>query len=842
MTAGDRVRINRTATQRARRPAIVVEGIKDAATRAALAAVKERFEVLDGARGNPWEQVVTRRDLEQAVLTQILTAGGSGSGFKPGAVLTVGPGSQITALPAEALVQQFAGSVFSSAIFRNVVARVDDPGRFDSLGERVKALLLPDLNEIAKRQGAAIQVVQHQLQSAQESFAALQTEVTAATAGNTAAVRQTLFAFADQNRATAGSVQQITARLDGFAGGAATVEEYAIAIADRATGLEAQKVIKVTAGGAMAGIGLAATSSAEGNAESVLLMLADKFAFVTSGDTIGTGPGEIDPLNPPVSRLPFGIDGTGPSAVIYLNGQVRINAGGTAIQDIANLTFIGSYASAPSTVGLKKNNVYANTTDGNSYILDADGGTWVLFVEKGATGTPGVDGTDGVNGEDGIFREFVWKRAASIPSTPTGNGIPSGWSDDPPAGSDPLWMSVAKQELDGTLVSGESWATPIRHDGPAGADGADGTDGTDGADGADGARGSITLYASGSSWSDSTANSAISAATGSATKIIGDTVTISNGSSFAATKYWSGSAWVNPGVVIDGNLLVSGTVSASVINGGTLSASNVNLGSGTFQVNGSTGYMTASNAFISVAGFGNLWDPSQPCITATAFSSTTALAAIFTNPSSDSNAHGLRGRNTNYGTSGLVGVANASHAFYAESGTYGPFTGSHDAVLAIGTEIDPGDIVVDLQCVGRRGYSDTIFEVVRSSAAGQQGAAGVYVGNAGPLGDNQPAAMVEAVLETEAGPMPIMSGSYYDLADSHDYVIYNAVGEGQVNVCGQGGDLEPDDLIIASDMPGKGMRAPDRVVRSNVIARCREAVTFSGPAEWRAVACSYMSR
>jgi hypothetical protein len=92
-------------------------------------------------------------------------------------------------------------------------------------------------------------------------------------------------------------------------------------------------------------------------------------------------------------------------------------------------------------------------------------------------GADGADGVDGVDGADGKLIEFVWKRAATAPATPTGNGVPAGWSDDPPTGSAPLWMSKAKQELDGTLVAGESWSAPIRHDGPPGADGADGVDG-----------------------------------------------------------------------------------------------------------------------------------------------------------------------------------------------------------------------------------------------------------------------------------------------------------------------------------------------------------------------------
>jgi hypothetical protein len=99
----------------------------------------------------------------------------------------------------------------------------------------------------------------------------------------------------------------------------------------------------------------------------------------------------------------------------------------------------------------------------------------------GLDGSNGTDGTDGTDGADGKLVEFVWRRAASLPATPTGDGIPSGWSDDPPSGADPLWMSKAKQELTGVLVSGESWSTPIRHDGPAGANGLNGAAGSNSA-------------------------------------------------------------------------------------------------------------------------------------------------------------------------------------------------------------------------------------------------------------------------------------------------------------------------------------------------------------------------
>ncbi|MCW4000818.1 MAG: LamG domain-containing protein [Candidatus Bathyarchaeota archaeon] len=82
-----------------------------------------------------------------------------------------------------------------------------------------------------------------------------------------------------------------------------------------------------------------------------------------------------------------------------------------------------------------------------------------IVGEDGAQGPPGEDGADGNDGDDGNQKQHVFKRSATAPDTPTGNGIPSGWSDGFPSGSAMLWMSVAYQAYDGTLIG--SWSTPI---------------------------------------------------------------------------------------------------------------------------------------------------------------------------------------------------------------------------------------------------------------------------------------------------------------------------------------------------------------------------------------------
>lgn len=96
--------------------------------------------------------------------------------------------------------------------------------------------------------------------------------------------------------------------------------------------------------------------------------------------------------------------------------------------------------------------------------------TWSRL--RGVDGAHGIDGVDGV---DGKWIEYIWMRSPTEPSTPTGNGIPSGWGDEPPLGTDPLWMSRGKQELDGTLIG--TWSDPVRMDGPPGPAGDNGLNG-----------------------------------------------------------------------------------------------------------------------------------------------------------------------------------------------------------------------------------------------------------------------------------------------------------------------------------------------------------------------------
>lgn len=374
----------------------------------------------------------------------------------------------------------------------------------------------------------------------------------------------------------------------------------------------------------------------------------------------------------------------------------------------------------------------------------------------------------------------------------------------------------------------------------------DGTNGSNGSSGSNGQRGTVTLVGSASSWSDSSANAVISS-NGSGSPINGDIVTLTNSSSFSQTRYYNFGSWLILTAYINGNLLVTGTVSANQISGGTLKGVMVRFGSGNtpagyaFEIT-SVGTVWADNLFGGVATFNNNFI-SANSLQASSFRNTEAF--IGTGTTSGAGCHGIRGRNSSNGTSGLVGAANG-YDFYADgSGTnYGPFTGAHDVLVENGTAAELGDLVVDVRCVARQGWSNTLFAVELSSTPMQAGVLGMLASYQGALNERQPAAMALSY----SGVDPAGRGTYntqmseeWHLAKD-DYQLWaaNAVGEGQMSVCGEGGDIQKGDLLVTSSLPGKGMRQPDGLVRNYTVARARESVAFSSPSEIKQIACIYL--
>lgn len=120
------------------------------------------------------------------------------------------------------------------------------------------------------------------------------------------------------------------------------------------------------------------------------------------------------------------------------------------------------------------------TPEGNSVVAQGsvDGINWHIGLQAGdqfmrISNDSGVTygdavriaGEDGTPGEDGSYQQQIFRRAATRPATPTGGGIPSGWSDGVPEGSDLIWLSVQYQR-NGVALG--PWSTPAQIKGDRG--------------------------------------------------------------------------------------------------------------------------------------------------------------------------------------------------------------------------------------------------------------------------------------------------------------------------------------------------------------------------------------
>lgn len=831
-------------------------------------AVTEHLEVRAGARGNPLERVVTQRELSG--INSTLQGFGHGAPTAQPGDLTIDLGGGMSA---SLSIEQFAKALRDSQLYKDLLFKLDDPARFAALPQVIQALVVSSIAEEASRRGASIQRLESQLQTKTESIAYKVLEVTAAVERASAGVREVTYAVAGNDRASAGKITQLQARLNGapldpslilptvyaslaalksavtapnpdsfyqvtnpnpslpvllyrnkgngwvLAGNGltATLEDVMTVTADRITGLRAQRTIKVDAGGAVAGIGLAAESDIAGNGTSAIILRAGKLAFVGANDVVGTGAGQINPTNPDLARVPFGVDSDGN---LFMRGTVRINAQGTILSDVLASTY-------------------------KAYV-------------------------------------FIRSASASFATAPSTSSEPTtqGWSNAPPAGSNPLYMSAADRKVTGNAVVG-NWSVPVR------LDGSQGNPGSPGGAGSPGIRGTRQLYRTGGNYYNGyggypyEATAAIAEATAGSTPttpLVGDTVIFSNGynytTTYTCTVAGSSPTWSLPGVVIDGSLLVTGTITTSKIQAGLLDGFSLRVGNGNTGVtiagastvtdsfgngisNGAYIYQNSSSLYgLYVRNFGyggSAYFESNAGTTIDCFHNSYygGAAGNFRSNSYSPAAvglnaigyHGARISNPDSSQVGLVGTS-VGKCFYAEAGTFGPFTGAHDALLMRGTEIAIGDIVTDYALKARKGVNDTLFEVRRSSVASQKAAVGVLSYLSTDWSNFIPASLIDSFKTVTIGQsqlnQPVAVAGYADLVSTYALAAINALGEGQVNVCGQNGNIDAGDLIVCSDTPGKGMRQMDDLVRSTTVAKCREAVVFASPDEIKTVACIYL--
>lgn len=190
------------------------------------------------------------------------------------------------------------------------------------------------------------------------------------------------------------------------------------------------------------------------------------------------------------------------------------------------------------------------------------------------------------SGAAGNYTDFVFKRSATQPATPTGNGTPAGWSDAPPAADgNPLWVSTA-EKAPGSIVVG-AWSAPVQIDGDSlqvqySVDGATSWHGT---------------FATGDKFARYRVGG--SAAWSAAVKIVGENgangvsagIEIQSNNGMAFTLATDGTTWTPSSVIL------SRVLSASLTGSGTTTWSVV---SGTFT--GSTTVLNATTGAIPSFG------------------------------------------------------------------------------------------------------------------------------------------------------------------------------------------------------------------------------------------------
>ena len=173
------------------------------------------------------------------------------------------------------------------------------------------------------------------------------------------------------------------------------------------------------------------------------------------------------------------------------------------------------------------------------------------------------------------------------------------------------------------------------------------------------------------------------------------------------------------------------------------------------------------------------------------------------------------------------------------TGTITPFTGMHDGLIDENMIADIGDILVDSSIAVKLNVSNTISNMVLSSSPNQATAIGIYSGVRS--NDYVPVSLASPADRSDENEefKPVLNPANESVVEGKSFAVVNALGEGQVNVCGEGGDISAGDLIVTSSIPGKGMKQGDDIIRSYTVAKARESATFSA-GEVKQIACIYL--
>lgn len=287
--------------------------------------------------------------------------------------------------------------------------------------------------------------------------------------------------------------------------------------------------------------------------------------------------------------------------------------------------------------------------------------------------------------------------------------------------------------------------------------------------------------------------------------------------------------------VFDGEVIARAGTFTGALNSATGTfAGSLSAATGTF-----TGSLQgASGSFTNISGQRislNDGAAGAPTVEVSTSATKSSISSINTGGSTAISASGnatIAGNPTILGNGGIRCIqaqttqSGAQFDFYANgTGTYGPFTGSHDGIIEDG-EYTEGDIVEDLELIHIADIGNAICRLGICQKEKSKAARGVLA----------------FTCEVEKDSLPNALKDYPDidnLSKGNKIVIFNALGEGAINVCGINGDIEIGDLICSSALKGKGMRQDDDILRNITVAESRQNVTFDFPDQVKQIACIY---
>lgn len=272
-----------------------------------------------------------------------------------------------------------------------------------------------------------------------------------------------------------------------------------------------------------------------------------------------------------------GVDGADGTPSYFHIAYGTSSAGDNFSQSPTGKTYVGTYVDSTQTDS-------ANPTD---YI-------WSLFT--GADGINGLNGSDGIagtNGADGLTSYFHVAYGTSL----TGAGF-----SQSPAGKNFIGTYVDTTLADSSIPSHYTWAAYVGangtngNDGSDGSDGNDGNNGTNGTDGSNGTNGSDgnngTNGSNGNSgagfyrygiatgvWPGTAAANIYVSISAGRPVVKDDVLTIYKTSDVTVsdTRRYTGSTWATAALLIDGDMIATGTIAGNRIVANSLTVNTAQI-------------------------------------------------------------------------------------------------------------------------------------------------------------------------------------------------------------------------------------------------------------------------